>query len=227
VTGWQEIAARALGRIHARDWPPGAVIPHEAALAAEWGVARATVNRALQSLAEAGWLDRRRKAGTRVALFPVRKATLSIPVLRVEVEALGQAYRHDLLSRALSLPPPEVAHRMGLPASHSALHLTALHRADGAGYAHEDRWVNPDAVPGLLTADLTGQSANEWLVSHALFTHGDYDIAASPAGALAALFDCAPETPLLTIRRGTWNGPATGFRRRWDRPGLGKAAGAS
>lgn len=206
MTGWQDIAAEVLRRIHARDWPPGAAIPHEATLAAEWGVARATVNRALQSLAAAGWLDRRRKAGTRVALFPVRKATLTIPILRAEVEASGQSYRHDLLSRALAPLPADVAGRMGLPADQTALHLTAMHLANGAAYTHEDRWVNPKAVPDLLTADLTNQSANEWLVSHAPFTHGDYDIAATSAGTLAPHFACPADTALLTIRRGTWNG---------------------
>ena len=95
MTGWQDIEAEALRRIHARDWPPGSAIPHEADLAKEFGVARATVNRALQSLAEAGWLDRRRKAGTRVALHPVRKAVLSIPILRTEITDLGFHYGYS------------------------------------------------------------------------------------------------------------------------------------
>ena len=46
------------------------MIPGEEALAREFGCARATVNRALRDLAEAGVLERRRKAGTRVALQP-------------------------------------------------------------------------------------------------------------------------------------------------------------
>ena len=58
--------AAIIGR-RRRDWPPGALIPGEEALAQEFGVARATVNRALSELARAGVLERRRKAGTRVA----------------------------------------------------------------------------------------------------------------------------------------------------------------
>ena len=50
--GWEDIRAEVLRRIRARDWPPGALIPGEEALAEEFGVARATVNRALRDLAE-------------------------------------------------------------------------------------------------------------------------------------------------------------------------------
>jgi GntR family histidine utilization transcriptional repressor len=89
--GWEDIRAEVLRRIRAREWHPGAQIPTEEDLAAEFGVARATVNRALRELATAGVLERRRKAGTRVAALPVRKATLDIPVIRQEIEARGQA----------------------------------------------------------------------------------------------------------------------------------------
>ena len=54
-------------RIHARDYAPGANIPGEVELAGEFGVARATVNRALRELSDEGILERRRNSGTRVA----------------------------------------------------------------------------------------------------------------------------------------------------------------
>lgn len=162
------------------------------------------MNRALQALAEAGWLDRRRKAGTRVALHPVRKATFAIPILRAEVEAAGHTYGYRLLRRETAPPPAEVASRMGRAGP--LLHLVAIHLADGAVHAHEDRWVNTTAVPAIGDADLTATSANEWLVGNAPFTHGDYAVGAANAGDLAALFGCDAGAPLVTVRRGTWNG---------------------
>ena len=78
--GWEEIRAEVLRRIERRDWRPGATIPTEEQLAAEFGCARATVNRALRELAEAGVLERRRKAGTRVATHPAVSYThLTLP----------------------------------------------------------------------------------------------------------------------------------------------------
>ena len=60
--GWGEIRVEVLRRIRERIWPPGELIPSEEALAVEFCCARATVNRALRELAEAGVLERRRKA---------------------------------------------------------------------------------------------------------------------------------------------------------------------
>ena len=59
---WQSVQEEVLARIHSRQWKPGDLIPNEADLAQEFGCARATVNRALQNLADEGLLDRRRKA---------------------------------------------------------------------------------------------------------------------------------------------------------------------
>ena len=109
MKGWEDIRAEVMRRIRARDWQPGAQIPTEEELAEEFGVARATVNRALRDLAEAGVLERRRKAGTRVAVLPVRKATLDIPVIRQEIEARGQAHGFQVLKQAFMEPPVPVA----------------------------------------------------------------------------------------------------------------------
>ncbi|MEP5090001.1 MAG: winged helix-turn-helix domain-containing protein, partial [Paracoccaceae bacterium] len=80
INSWHAVQEEVLRRIKNRSWKPGELIPNEADLAIEFGCARATVNRALRALAETGILDRRRKAGTRVALHPVRKVTLEIPI---------------------------------------------------------------------------------------------------------------------------------------------------
>jgi GntR family histidine utilization transcriptional repressor len=193
VTGWQDIEAEVLARIRRRDWPPGSAIPHEADLAVEFGVARATVNRALRSLAEAGWLDRRRKAGTRVAAHPVRKAVLTIPILRTEIEATGATYAYRLLHRE---------------ERDDVLHVTSLHLADGAPYAHESRRVNLATVPAIRAVDLAAESANAWLVANAPFSRGDYAVGADSAdAAMAAVMRAPAGTALVTVDRTTWDGP--------------------
>lgn len=192
MTGWQDIEAEVLRRIRTRDWPPGSAIPHEVDLAREFGVARATVNRALQALAEAGWLDRRRKAGTRVAAHPVRKAVLSIPILKAEIEGMGRAYGYRLLRRAVAGKVMEV---------------TALHLADGVPHAHEDRQVNLEVVPEIAEVDLTAESANAWLVANAPFSNGDFAVGAQNAGAaMAAAMGVAEGAALVVVDRTTWDG---------------------
>jgi GntR family histidine utilization transcriptional repressor len=201
--GWQAIQDEVLRRIHARDWPPGHVIPGEVDLAREFGCARATVNRALRALAEAGLLERRRKAGTRVALHPVSRATVEIPVIRREIEDRGHAYGYSLLERSLAPPPAGPRATLG---PDPALHLTALHSADGAPYVVEDRWISLSTVPAAHDAPFDRVSANEWLLAYAPFTHGDIAFSAEAASdSQAELLSTAPGTPVFAITRVTWD----------------------
>ncbi|OZA00550.1 MAG: GntR family transcriptional regulator, partial [Rhodobacterales bacterium 17-64-5] len=131
MQGWEAIRAEVLRRIRSRDWPPGGIIPGEATLAEEFGVARATVNRALRDLADAGVVERRKRAGTRVAELPVRRARLEVPVIRLEVLGRGQTYAFDLLAdRTLAAPVPVTA-RLGLPERTPMRYLETLHLAGG------------------------------------------------------------------------------------------------
>lgn len=205
---WQSVQDEVLRRIHAREWPPGSAIPNEADLATEFGCARATVNRALRALATAGILDRRRRAGTRVALHPVRKATLSIPLISAEVAAGGQRHGYSLLSQSIESPPDPIQSLLG-SGPRSLLHLLALHTANGAPYVVEDRWVNTDVVPDLLAVDLTRETANAWLVANAPFTHGDIAFSAQAASRTQALhLGCTIGAALFVVDRTTWNGTA-------------------
>lgn len=212
---WQAIQNEALRRIREREWKPGEMIPHEAELATELGCARATVNRALRELAAAGFIERRRKAGTRVALNPVRKAIFDIPIIRRDVEGRGAVHGYRLLERTFAAAPAPVTDRLRLPARTRLLHVAALHLADGAPFCLEDRWLNPAAAPGVEEADLSAVSANEWLVRNITLTGGGIEFFAMPADArLAAILACAAGAALFAIDRTTWTGatPITAVR---------------
>ena len=203
---WQSVQEEVLRRINAREWKPGDFIPNEAELSVEFGCARATVNRALRGLAESGLLDRRRKAGTRVALHPVRKATLNIPVIRYEIEGKGQSYRHTVLTQLRAVPPPGIRARMRTEPGIKLMHLVTLHLANGKPYVFGDRWINPAAAPGIETADLSARSANEWLVANIPFEGGDFSFSAMTAGPREAeILACKEGEGLFVIDRSTWN----------------------
>ena len=202
-TGWEDIRAEVLRRIRVRDWPLGAMIPTEQDLAAEFGCARATVNRALRELAQSGVLERRRKAGTRVVALPVRKATLDIPVIRQEVAARGQRYSFRLLEQSSGVPPVPVAARLGV-AGLRMIYLETLHLADGQPFVYETRWLNPAVLPDP-TPDFAAISANEWLVAHLSYATGDIVFFASGASAQeAAVMGVAPGEALFITERSTW-----------------------
>lgn len=205
LTGWEDIRTEVLRRISGREWLPGASIPTEEQLAETFGVARATVNRALRELAAEGVLERRRKAGTRVALHPVRKATLDIPVTRLEIEGRGQRYGYRLLLEAEDEPPPAIASRLGLAPGARLLHLVCLHLADGRPALIEDRWLNPAVLP--QKPDFHRQSANEWLLAHVPYTTGDIGFSAANATAEEArLLEVPQGAALFVLDRTTWEG---------------------
>jgi GntR family transcriptional regulator, histidine utilization repressor len=202
---WQDVQDEALRRIHSREWARGALIPNEADLAEELGCARATVNRALRALARAGWLERRRKAGTRVALTPQRRAELAIPILREEIEARGERFSHAILAREISDMPPHLRATLRLPDDAETCHVRSLYMADGRAYALENRWVNLAAAPDFVSADLQTISPNEWLVLHAPFAHGTFEYTAVPAGEdEAAHLDCPIGAPVMRLKRRTF-----------------------
>jgi len=212
---WRGIQAEVMRRITERIWQPGDLIPNEADLADEFGCARATVNRALRALAEAGLLDRRRKAGTRIMRNPVRKAILDIPITRLEVERRGATYRHVVLERKRTNPPPSVRQQLGLPKTADLLHIRALHCADDRPFIYEDRWANLAIVPDILDVDFSRISANEWLVNNAPFTNGDISFSAAEATEPEAeILETQEGAALFVIERTTWNGsqPITSVR---------------
>tara|TARA_R110002096_G_scaffold22830_10_gene73151 strand:+ start:2322 stop:3014 length:693 start_codon:yes stop_codon:yes gene_type:complete len=206
---WQLVQAEALRRIRQREWPPGSQIPHEAVLATELGCSRATVNRALRELAKVGMLERKRKAGTRVPLNPVRKATFEIPIIRQDIENRGQRHGYRLLHRISAIPPTDLLLRLELPPATEMLHVLALHLADDQPFCLEDRWINTAAVPPMDTADFTKLSANEWLIQNAGFTNGNIGFGATAAGPEAAShLNCAPGSALFVNTRVTFAGDA-------------------
>jgi GntR family transcriptional regulator, histidine utilization repressor len=206
VNSWKLIRDEVVRRINERIWRPGDLIPGEAELAEEFGCARATVNRALREVADAGLVMRRRKAGTRVTIHPARKARLSIPVVRLDVEKRGSAYRHALIEMKKKKPPPLLRSQLGLPDGRLMVYIRAMHFADGLPFIFEDRWINPQIVPQIETADFGAISPNEWLVLNAPFTHGDLAFYAANATAEEAeLLETAEGTALFIAERTTWN----------------------
>lgn len=193
-------------RIASRVWLPGALIPGEEALSVEFGAARATVNRALRELAEAGLIERRRKAGTRVALHPVREARFVIPLVRQEIEARGAAYQYRLLSSETIKAPALIRARLGLSADAPLRHVRALHLADRQPYQFEDRYIVLETVPAAKDADFTAIGPNEWLVESAPFTHAEFTFHADSAGAESELLNVKKGAPVFVGERITWLG---------------------
>lgn len=202
INGWLDVQKEVVRRLHARVWKPGDLLPSEAELAIEFGCARTTVNRALQAVADEGLLERRRKGGTRVVHHPERKASFSIPIIRLQIEQQGREYAYHMLSRRVVRPARAVRDLMQTEPDVSLLHIRSIHLADGLPYVLERRWVNTTIVPLAASADFKSQSPNEWLVENIPFSGGEMSLSAVRAEVDdASVLQCEANAPLFLVER--------------------------
>ncbi len=205
MRSYRDVKAEILDRVRAGLWPVGATIPGEAALAAEFGCARVTVNRALRELAAEGVVERKRRAGTRIVQGRRRAARIDIPLIRTQIEERGASYRYVLLSREIVTAPETARARLSIDPGRQALHLRCLHFADGSPYQLEDRWINLDAVPAAREEDFETIGPNEWLVREKPLSEAEHIFLAANAGAdEAALLGVALHDAVFVIERRTW-----------------------
>lgn len=218
---FRDVKADILAKITLGSWAPGSLIPNEVDLAETYGCARATVNRAMRELADDGIIERRRKAGTRVRMAPVRQARFAIPIVRDEIEGQNATYRYTLVRRTTLDTPDWLRARLSLEEGSKVLHLICMHYANGTPYQHEDRWVNLAVLPQAETADFSEIGPNEWLVATIPFSDAEISFSAGLADqVLSEYLGCTKGEPLFTVERSTrWEGQAITFVRLSYRPG--------
>jgi len=190
--------------IRSGAWAPGRKVPSEAELMAQFGCSRMTVNRALSALAAAGFVERRRRAGTVVARPRRQMAAIAIPDIEAEVAASGSLYRLDTLAVATVAgreTPPEAR----LAAADTVLAITCRHLGDTV-FALEERWISLDAVPQARSVDFARVAPGRWLIEHVPWTEGDYRIGAIAAGDRADLLGVAADASCLSFERWTSRG---------------------
>ncbi|MDV0437413.1 histidine utilization repressor [Xanthomonas sacchari] len=205
----QRIRRDIEARIRSGEWPPGHRIPFEHELMAQYGCSRMTVNKVLALLADAGMIERRRRAGSFVARpHPhMEQVALEIPDIPVEVAARGHVYRFELLERQQRAPRAALPQEAEVAADGSLLALQCLHYADGRPFALEERVINPVAVPEALQMDFAVTVPGSWLLQHVPWTRAEHRISAVGASAAqAARLQVPAGTACLLIDRRTWRG---------------------
>lgn len=204
-TTFREVMAAITQRITEGPWGPGTLIPTETELAEEFGCSRTTMNRALREISGLGLLDRKRKAGTRVRMAPIRQARFELPLVRNEVEAAGAEYRYQLINRAVLAAPDWLRARMDLGPDSPVLHIQCLHFADGKAFQLEDRWINALALPQALAEDFATIGPNEWLIATVPYSEVEISFLAVAADDLAVRhLDHAIGDPVFCVERATW-----------------------
>ncbi len=185
-------------------WPPGAPMPSDAELVAQFGVSRMTVTRALNELRAEGLVERVQGVGTFAAhLFPV-SSTLRIRDLHEEIVARGHRHHAVVHVARQEVATDALALRLGLAAGAPVFHTLIVHFEDGSPLQCEDRYVNPACAPGYLDNDFTQITPTQYLLQVAPLWEAQYSIeAALPTAQEARLLGIGRDAPCLIVVRRT------------------------
>ncbi|MFH1993397.1 MAG: GntR family transcriptional regulator [Pseudomonadota bacterium] len=156
---YHQLADIILSRIRSGEYPPGARIPSEHALAREYGIGRPTARQATELLLRKGFLKRRRGAGTfvrekpkEVDLFSFAGTLTSFREKGISVEM--QILQTTRLKKNAVQPDNPFSGR-------KAFFLSRLSRVDGLPVLVEDLYLHPEIFNGIERIDLQGRSLSQ------------------------------------------------------------------
>jgi GntR family histidine utilization transcriptional repressor len=185
-------------------WPAGALMPSEAALVAQFGVSRMTVNRALRELQAEGLITRVQGVGTFAAQLQRVSSTLTIRDLHEEIEARGHRHHVELHLVREERASAGLGLQLGLAEGAPVYHSVMVHCDNGQPLQCEDRYVNPAWSPDYLRVDFTRTTPTLHLLEVAPWWQAQYTIAASTPTALEArLLGISVADPCLVLVRRT------------------------
>ena len=205
VPMYYQVAQQLEHAIETGALAPGTRLDGELALAAQLGVSRPTLRRAIEYLVDRGYLVRRRAVGTQVVHPKVRR-----PVELTSLYDDLTASRKDPRTRVLSLEAvpasDRVAHALGLEDGTDVLALERLRSADGQPLAIMRNWL-PLGVVELDAERLERAGLYQLMRNAGVTLHlASQTIGAREATAPEAkLLNAAKGEPLLTMERTTYN----------------------
>ena len=202
---YARIGDEIVARIRSGEWRPGFRIPFEHQLMAQYGCARATANKAVQSLVSQGLVERRRRAGSFVSSPTIHVALMEVPDMAAAITACGHTYGYRLESRRLRSvdvsDPNEATLGEGVP----VLAVACLHLADGRPFAAEDRVISLSAVPVAETADFSNVAPGAWLLAQIPWTEAEHRVSAmAVTGPMVRRLDVKAGSTALCVKRWTW-----------------------
>lgn len=220
LPAYEQVKAFIKARISAGTWKPGDPVPSEAALAAQFGISRMTVNRALRELSAEGMVTRVQGSGTRVAELHRISSRLTIRDIHEEVVERGHLHTTRVLMVEAEKASADLARTLGLRTGARVFHTMLVHLENGVPIQYEDRYVNPAAAPDFLETDFTLTTPTHHLLQHAPLTEASYSIEAClPTAQEARQLGIKRGEPCLAMMRRTVSGAHVASVARLIYPG--------
>ncbi len=220
LPAFAQIKAFIKARIASGEWKPGDAVPSEAELMQRFGVARMTVNRAMQDLVAEGLVTRVRGSGSFVA--HLHRISSSLHIRDIHEEVVERGHEHTLVALLAAREPAglELAASLRVPAGSEVFHTVLVHHENGLPIQYEDRYVNPAAAPDYLATDFSQSTPTHHLLAHAPLTEASYTIEAClPTAEEAKHLRIKRTEPCLAMMRRTVSGAHVASVARLVYPG--------
>jgi len=193
-------------RIETGELQPGDAVPSERELARSFDVSLMTARHALAELQREGLVDRRRGAGTYVALPKIHFNRLAS--FTEQMASRGMPARSRILSASVVEDEPEVAARLSLPAHSSLVKLERVRLSGEQPFALESCYLPADEFSGLLGLPLDRRSLFSALEREygIELAYSDEEVDATAASARAAeMLGVHAGAPLLRFRQAIYS----------------------
>lgn len=194
------------GGLASGRWTPGAQMPSESELVAQFQVSRMTVGRALRELQAEGLVTRVQGVGSFAAHLSKVSSTLTIRDLHEEIESRGNQHHARVVLCQQERASTGLATQLGLAVGEPVFHTLIVHSENGVPLQCEDRYVNPACAPDYLGNDFSQTTPTQYLLHVAPLWEAQYSIEAGPATAQEAqLLGVKANEPCLIVVRRTVN----------------------
>jgi len=201
---FQRIKDYILGEIRSGNLLEGDLIPTELALAAQFNVARMTVNRALRELTAEQILVRVQGSGTYVAQQKYQATLVTVKNIAEEIRNRGHIHKSTLHTLEQKKATLLLTKQFELHNDAILFHSVIVHFENEIPIQVEDRWVNPNIAPDYLLQDFSKITPNEYLMATAPLHAAEYSIEACvPTRKVAKMLAIELHNPCLVLKRRT------------------------
>lgn len=218
VARYQQVADLLRAAIHRGDYPPGAALPTETQLMAQYSLSRTTIRQALGLLRSEGLIVAVHGSGT----FVRERSTVTVPLSRYHgvlrsdspvgpweaaCEAQGIPGRTEMLSVTAEQADPELAEWLEIAEGAEVIHRTRHMLAHDQVVQIQDAWLPVTIVQGTPLAEpakvTSGTYAALIAARHIPATADEHITARMPTPEEAAVLQAASGIPVFAIHRTT------------------------
>lgn len=197
------------GRIESGEFEVGHYLPPEPELERLFNVSRTTVRKAVEMLAQEGFVYIKQGKGTEVLDFRATQHLQYITSFSETLREKGLKVEHTRLEVVRCVPPELVAEQLGLRPAVEVVRVSRVTYAGGKPIALITNYLVPELFPGIETRIARMSSLYAFLESEydvTIEAATDYITARGANEEEAELLDISEGQPLLVVRRVTHSG---------------------